>query len=88
MYRIKKADAHIEEEVITGTIAAWHNRMKVNQLDGYYVVSDKPEVGEEGISHSLDASKVKSIIVCTDGIWRLFEDNHTKNIRRSHAPEC
>jgi hypothetical protein len=74
----QRADALIDEGLLTGSMAAWHNRMKVNQLDGYYVVSDEPEVGLQGIQYSVDASKVKSVIICTDGFWRLFEGEHEK----------
>jgi serine/threonine protein phosphatase PrpC len=71
----QRADASIDDGVINGTMAAWHNRMKIGQLDGYHVVSDEPEVGLQAIQSHVDASKVKSIIICTDGLWRLFEDH-------------
>lgn len=69
----QKADALIDEGLLTGEMAAWHNRLKVNQLDGYYVVSDDPTVANAAYPYSIEEYKVDSIIICSDGLWRLFE---------------
>lgn len=69
----QRADALIYDGHLTGEMAAWHNRMKANQLDGYYVVSDEPKVGQHAVYYKIDASKIKSLIICTDGLWRIFE---------------
>jgi hypothetical protein len=86
----QRADALIDEGLLTGSMAAWHNRMKVNQLDGYYVVSDEPEVGLQAIQYSVEASKIKSVIMCTDGFWRLFEGEYELMFKKvnSSNPEA
>lgn len=71
----QKADALIDEGLLTGEMAAWHNRLKANQLDGYAVVSDDPKVGLEAYPYSIEEYKVDTIIICTDGLWRLFESD-------------
>lgn len=69
----QKADALIDEGLLTRRMASWHNRMKANQIGGYAVVSDDPKVGLEAYPYSIEEYKVDTIIICTDGLWRLFE---------------
>lgn len=69
----QKADALIDEGLLTGEMAAWHNRLKANQLDGYYIVSDDPTVANAAYPYYIEEYKIDSIIICSDGLWRLFE---------------
>jgi hypothetical protein len=71
----QKADALIDDGLLTGPMAAWHNRMKANQIGGYAIVSDDPKVGLEAYPYSIEEYKVDTIIICSDGLWRLFEGN-------------
>jgi hypothetical protein len=81
----QRADALIDEGLLTGSMAAWHNRLKVNQIDGYYVVSDEPEVGSQAVKYSVEASKVKSVIICTDGFWRIFEGEYESMFKKVNS---
>ena len=81
----QKADALIEEGLLTGPMAAWHNRLKVNQLDGYYVVADDPTVGTSAYPYSIEEYKVDSIIICSDGLWRLFEGEPELLFNKVHS---
>lgn len=72
----EKADALIDEDKLTSPQAAWHNRLKVGQLDGYHVVADDPRVGYEAMFHTVDEYKIDNIIICSDGLWRIFERNY------------
>lgn len=69
------ADAMIERNELSKPQAAWHNRLKVGQLDGYHVISDDPDIGKEAIFKALPAEDIASIIISSDGLWRLVDGN-------------
>lgn len=66
-------DALIDNGTITPEEAAWRNRMKVNTPEGYYVLSDDPTVASKALTLNLDKEGVKSVLIATDGFWRLFK---------------
>lgn len=69
----QKADALINKGVIEPAAARWHNRMKANTVDGYHVLSDDPTIGFKALPVMLDKDALNSIIIATDGFWRLFD---------------
>lgn len=72
----ERADALIAESQLTGPQAAWHNRLKVGQLDGYQVVGDDSRVGSEAVSVKIAEHEIDNIIICSDGLWRVFERDY------------
>ena len=68
----KFEDALIATGVKTPMEAALTNRAKVNTPDGYYAVADDPKIGSQSISKNYEASDVVSLIIASDGFWRLF----------------
>jgi len=48
-------------------------KAQVNKAGGFYAVADDPTVGSHAISHSLPTNTVQSIIIASDGFWRLFD---------------
>jgi hypothetical protein len=68
----KREDALIAEEAKTTLEAALTNRAKVNTADGYYAVADDPKIGSHAISKNYNTLDVVSLIIASDGFWRLF----------------
>ncbi len=69
----QKAEALMDEGLLTRRMAVWHNRMKANQIGGYAIICDDPAVALEAYPFSIEEYKVDTIIMCSDGLWRLFE---------------
>jgi hypothetical protein len=76
-----RLDAHEQEQdeliaagKITPLQAAETNRAKVNTPNGYYVLAASPTVGHEGLVRHYKPDTVASIVIASDGFWRLYRD--------------
>lgn len=74
-YHEKVADSMIAIGEITPIEAAIINRNKVNKPEGYYVLSDDPYMPSKALYGCMELSDVESIIIATDGMWRLLESD-------------
>ena len=73
--RLDKIERHVAEQVYEGMSydeANWEGRHTVNTPTGYYAFSDDPRIGTQAIEYTLPADTVQSIIIASDGFWRLF----------------
>lgn len=68
----KVQGALIAAGVKTPMEAALTNRAKVNKPEGYYAVADDPAIGSHALAVTYNTSDVDSILIASDGFWRLF----------------